>query len=759
VKLIQYIVLIFMLGSCTGAKYLSENQKFYKGAILKLAQDDKSKANNTLLKELSAVVEPEPNETLFGMRPAVWIYGTTKEPKGKGFRYFLKNNLGKPPVIYDPTIPEKTIRLLENRLFNNGYFKSKVICEVKEKQKEVSLEYEVSLKQPFTINEIQLPQDTSSIAQEIREINPQSLLKKGEVYNLELLKSERVRINEYLKDQGYYYFNPDFILFEADTALNNNELNLTIQLKDAALKSSLIKYRIDKVNVYPNYKIEQDSLIKAAKKTTINDISYRDPKSKFRYQIFEPLMFLKPGDIYQISNHNLTLKRLSELNAHKFMNIRFQKSDSISGILDTQIFLTPETTRSLLLDIEVTSKSNNFVGPEMSINFKNQNKWRGAEVFAVKLSGGFESQISGSGNTLNSYEVGINANVTIPRLIAPIRITTLPTSEIPKTKIELGNALLRRAGFYSFNKTKMSLGYTWHTNKNRFHQFNPININYFFLTNTTPEFDLLLDENPSLKQSFEDQFIIGGTYSYTVSDQLKKKDQNYLYFKSSFDLSGNLAQVLTKTVGNKNDQRNEILGLPYAQYVRTDFDFRYFWNLKNDRLIATRMLLGLGLAHGNSDELPYTKQFFIGGSNSIRAFRPRGIGPGSYQSPNDNSLFIDQSGDLKIEANLEYRARIYGVFKGAVFLDAGNVWLLNDDPNRPGGVFKSENIYNEIGVGTGAGLRLDFTYFVLRFDWAFPLKKPFILGSNGWVANKIDFASKEWRQNNLVLNVAIGYSF
>jgi outer membrane protein assembly factor BamA len=305
----------------------------------------------------------------------------------------------------------------------------------------------------------------------------------------------------------------------------------------------------------------------------------------------------------------------------------------------------------------------------------------------------------------------------------------------------------------------MSLGYSWHTNKNRFHQFNPININYFFLTNTTPEFDLLLDENPSLEQSFEDQFIIGGTYSYTVSDQLKKKDQNYLYFKSSFDLSGNLAQVLTKTVGNKNDQRNEILGLPYAQYVRTDFDFRYFWNLRNDRLIATRMLLGLGLAHGNSVELPYTKQFFIGGSNSIRAFRPRGIGPGSYQSPNDNSLFIDQSGDLKIEANLEYRARIYGVFKGAVFLDAGNVWLLNDAPNRPGGVFKSENIYNEIGVGTGAGLRLDFTYFVLRFDWAFPLKKPFISESNGWVTNEIDFTSKEWRQNNLILNVAIGYSF
>ena len=540
-----------MLGSCTGAKYLSENQKFYKGATLKLAQYEKSKEHNALLKELLTVVEPNPNETLFGMRPAVWIYGATKEPKGKGFRYFLKKNLGKPPVTYDPAIPEKTIRLLENRLFNNGYFKSKVICEVKEKEKEVSLEYDITLKHPFTLKEIQLPLDSSSVAQEIREINAHSLLKKGEVYNLDLLKSERVRINEYLKDKGYYYFNSDFILFEADTALNNNELKLTMKLKDAALKSSLNIYKIGNVNVFPNYKITQDSLIKASNKAMINDISYRDPKDKFRYQIFGPLIFLKPGDKYQISNHNLTLKRLSELNAHKFMNIRFRKSDSISNTLDTQIFLTPEPTRSLLLDVEATSKSNNFVGPEMSINFKNRNRWRGAEVFAVKLSGGFESQVSGSGNTLNSYEVGLNANVTIPRLIAPIKITTLPASEIPKTKIDLGNRLLRRAGFYSVNKTNLSLGYTWHTNKNRFHQFNPININYFFLSNTTPAFDLLLSENPSLEQSFQDQFILGSTYSYTVSNQLQKKDQNYLYFNTSLDLSRNLAQVLTKTIGKK----------------------------------------------------------------------------------------------------------------------------------------------------------------------------------------------------------------
>ncbi len=751
--------IILLLYSCSGVKFLSENELFYKGATLTIVDRDNSVDHRFMLQDLKKMMEPKANETIFGMRPAVWFYGAMGEPKKKGVRRFIQNTIGSSPVLYDRSIPSRTVRLLENRLFNSGYFDARVGYDIKEKKKDIVVHYQVELGEPFIFNQIHFPADTTILGREIRSTSSSSLLKKGKIYNLQLLKDERERNNQHLKNKGFYYFNPEFIQYDIDSTSGNHMLEVWMRLKDELPISSLKSYLIDSVVVFSNYTVEKDSVIRSTQAVMTDDITYLDPGKKFRHSILAPLIFIHPRQTYALDDHNLTLKRVSELNTFKFINIRFQNSDSSSNRLNSQIYLTPLPTRSLRFEMEAYSKSNNFVGPGISFDFQNRNKWRGAELLSATLSGGFETQITGRNRAVNSYEVGLDLDVTIPRLVPRIPVKTSPVSEIPKTKIQISNRLLRRSGFYRIHKTGVNFGYKWNENKKKFHQLKLVDVNYAFLGSSTDEFDLLLENNPSLQQSFADQLIIGGSYSFTLSTQANKYKNDFLYFNGNLDLAGNTLQLFNGALSSNNESQKEVLGLPYAQYIRGDIDFRYLRNITETNVIASRLIVGLGVPYGNSDQLPFIKQFFIGGSNSIRAFPARGLGPGSFQSIGDTTLFVDQSGDIKLEANLEYRAKIYGVFRGAVFLDAGNVWLVNNDPNRPGGTFKLGNLWSELGIGTGVGLRLDFSYFVFRFDWAFPLKKSYLEKNNGWVIDEIDFLSKKWRQDNLIFNIAIGYPF
>ena len=755
----SFILLLLIATGCTGVKYLADQEQFYKGSKIVINDQGNSDNEKQLLTKLYGVIETKPNETILGMRPVVTIYGAMGSPKRKkGLRSIIKKRFGKPPVIFKDKDVEETRKIIDNRLFNLGYFNRKVIARLEVNKKAVFATYEIDLNKPFILNKIILNVDSTTLGRSIVEAKNQSLLSKGDQYDLDQLKQERERINLVIKNKGFYHFNSQFILFKADTTAGNHKINLTLVLKNDLPSNSRVSYRLDSVSVFPNYRIENDSTIRKSEVLSLKGVSFQDPSNKFRASIFDPLIKTRSGELYQLSNHNLTLKRLSELNAFKFINLRFQSDQD--SLLNTLIYLTPLTAQSIKLEAEAASKSNNFVGPGLSLELRNRNRWGGAEVFRTSIFGGFETQINGKGRPVNSFEFGLKLGVTIPKLISPVDFNISPESEIPKTNGNLGFSVLERANFYRLNKTDATFGYEWHSNKRTFHRLNLIDLSYIFLNKTTVEFENLLNSNPSLAQSFQNQFNIGGNYSLTLSNQVTQNDQNYYYFNAKLDLSGNLTDLVNGVFTDKNaDGKRELFGQSYAQYVRSDVDFRYFFNFNDKHTIASRLILGVGIPYGNSEQLPYIKQFFIGGSNSIRAFPARGIGPGSYQSQNDSTLFIDQSGDIKLEANLEYRAKIYGVFKGAIFLDAGNVWLLNEDINRPGGHFRMDQIYQQLGVGTGAGLRLDFSYFVLRFDWAFPIKKPFIVENNGWVIDDINFKSRSWRRDNLILNVALGYSF
>jgi outer membrane protein assembly factor BamA len=299
----------------------------------------------------------------------------------------------------------------------------------------------------------------------------------------------------------------------------------------------------------------------------------------------------------------------------------------------------------------------------------------------------------------------------------------------------------------------------WKENEQKEHLFNITEITYASPQNVTPLYQEQILANESLGKVIEKQLIFGPTYSYTYTNTLQKRKKNTFYYKGTIDLAGNVAGLVTGANSKKGDTI-KIFDVPFSQFVKIENDFRHYYKLGPDSQLASRIIVGAGFAYGNSGEMPFIKQFFIGGTNSLRAFRARSIGPGSFDgaSANTSTFLPDQSGDLKLEFNTEYRAKIYGLVKGALFLDAGNIWLLNENSEKPGAKF-SKKFMNEIAVGAGAGLRFDFSFLILRTDLAFPLRKPYLADGDRWVLDKIDFGSGPWRRENLVFNLAIGYPF
>ena len=333
---------------------------------------------------------------------------------------------------------------------------------------------------------------------------------------------------------------------------------------------------------------------------------------------------------------------------------------------------------------------------------------------------------------------------------------------MPRTIFSLGVQQLSRVQYYDLASFNANAGYKWAQTSMQTHELNPIAISFLKLGRTTRAFDSLLLVNPFLQRSYESQFIAGSTYSYTYNTQVNTDRKVNYYVNGAVDVAGNLLHTLQGGFSARNDAQTpkHLLGSTYSQYAKGTIDARYYNQLSRRGKLATRAIVGVGRAYGNSDVLPFTKQYFIGGNNSVRAFQPRTLGPGAYRIPDSvrGSFFVDQAGDIKLELNAEYRFDIFSIVKGAVFADAGNIWLMRANPTKPGAEFVASKFISQLAVGAGAGLRFDASFFVLRLDLATPLRRPDAPGGPSWVLNDIKW-TPEWRRKNLVLNIAIGYPF
>ncbi|MBB6372076.1 BamA/TamA family outer membrane protein [Chryseobacterium shigense] len=753
--------------SCSNTRFLKEGQMLYTGGEVKIENDTISKKEKNELKAaLEENLVPKPNSTLLGLRPKLYFYNIAKEPKkDKGFNYWLKYKVGEKPVLLGDVDREFNKDIIENYSENKGYFNAKATYDTVSKNKKAKVIYTLRPGSRYFISHVKFQQDSSLVNREIQSLTNKTLLKSGKPFDLDVIKDERVRIDNGLKERGFYYFNPDNIIVQADSTVSkNHKVELNVKLKDNTPDLATQQFSIDKVIVFPNYNIQDvkrgkynvpmntDSLSKYA----YGDIYVIDPQHKFKPKIFDRALYFKKGDLYNRSNHNLTLNRLISLGVFKFVKNEFIVSDSLKHQFDAYYLLTPRQIQSLRLEALGRTNSANYAGSELNLNWTHRNFFRGAEQFKAAIYGAFDFQMGGQENAQNLFRAGSTVQLSIPRIVAPFRFNS-SSAFVPRTNINLGFEFQNRTEYYTLNTFSASFGYLWKENVRKEHDLKLLDITLVSPAKVTALYDSISANSDAMQRVVQKQLIFGPTYSYTYTNTMLSKPTT-IYYKGTLDLAGNITGLVTGANVEKGKEK-KIFGIPFSQYAKIESDFRLYHKFTEKSSLATRFIGGIAYPYGNSEFIPFSKQFFSGGSNSIRAFRARTLGPGSFDPRTiDKGVLIDQSGDIKLELNAEYRANIYKFLNVAAFVDAGNVWLINEDNDRPGAKFSKEFL-SEIAVGAGVGLRLDFSILILRLDLAMPLRVPYYEKGDRWAFDKINFGDSSWRKDNLVLNIAIGYPF
>ena len=774
IKIIAYSFSALGISSCSNTRFLKEGEMLYTGSKLTIKGDSLSKTDKAELKDnLEKNIIPKPNSSFFGLRPRLYIYNITSEPKKqKGLKYWLKYKVGEKPVLLGDVDIEFNKDILVNYSENKGYFNAKAQGDTISTNKKAEVHYVLQPRKRYYINQVNFPKDTTlAINKEIKKTQANTLLKDKQPFDLDVIKAERERIDARLKENGYYYFHPDNIIVQADsTVTNKQDVELFVKLKDKTPEQAKKQYSIDKVIVFPDYNIRDarkgiykmpmnnDSLAKYEQ----NGFYMVDLKNSFKPKVFDRVLYFKTGEIYNRADHNLTLNRLINLGVFKFVKNDFVISDSVNHKFDVYYTLTPREFQSLRLEVLGRTNSANYGGGELNLNWTHRNIFKGAEQLKMALYGAFDMQLGGQKDANNIFRAGFNTQLSIPRIVAPFKFHS-SSAFVPRTNIEIGYEYQNRSRLYTLHNFNTSFGYVWKENAQKEYNLKIFSATLVFPEKVTDEYNSKIYDsigniiNPSLKRVVDKQLIFGPQYSYTYTTTMLPRKSTF-YYRGLVDLAGNLTGLITGA-NAKKDKEKEIFKIPFSQYAKMEHDFRFYHKFSEKSSIATRFIGGIAYPYGNSEFVPYSKQFFVGGSNSIRAFRARTLGPGSYDPRNQNAnFFFDQSGDIKLELNAEFRQKLFSFLNLALFVDAGNIWLINEDETRPGAKF-SKDFMSEIAVGAGLGLRLDFNILILRLDLATPLRVPYYEKNDRWTFDKIDFGDKAWRKDNLILNIAIGYPF
>jgi outer membrane protein assembly factor BamA len=750
---------LLLAAGCSGTKFIPEGSYLYTGSSVKVQSEAPIPNEAALTTELTSVIAPKPNASLLGARPKLYFWHMG-EGKTKGLGKWLADKYGEKPVLLSEVDTQKVKSLMVNRLNNNGYFKPVVHSKVEKKDRTATVDYVAQVGKPYLIKQIQYPERDTLLDRAIRATQAGSLLKVGDPYNLQTLINERIRIDGALKNQGYYYFTPDYLLFQVDSTLDN-QANIYLKVKGTIPKRAAQPYVLNRVSLNTDYSLS-DTASQGRPPIIYQKYRYFPDEKMFKAKAITNATFLYPDSLYRRRRADQTLSRLMSLGTFKFVDIRFrparnQPDSAEYGHLNAFVRMTQVPKKSLRAEVLLVSKSNGFVGPGFRVQFRNRSALRGAEQLLVNVTGSFENQTRTGTNAigLTSYELGADAQLIVPRLITPPFDIRLRNSDFqPRTTFGAGYKYVQRLEAFQQDAFSLNYGYTWKTKLTNEQELRPIDLQYLRLGGVSDTFQALLDNNAFLANSFRQQFILGSSYRYTYNQQALEQRRNQIYFSGGIEVSGNAAYLLSRLTGQAketnpdNSQAYTLIGQQFSQFSKVDLELRNYFrtssNPSSGNKLATRLLIGAGLPYLNSSVLPYLKQYGIGGPNSVRAFAARGIGPGTYRPSSERQTsFYDQVGDLRFEANAEYRQDLFPYVKGALFVDAGNIWLVNEDPKRPGGQFEPGKFLNQLAIGAGAGIRIDVQFFVIRFDAAMPIRNPD--GTSGETTPR--------------LNIAIGYPF
>ncbi|MDE6341676.1 MAG: BamA/TamA family outer membrane protein [Muribaculaceae bacterium] len=760
-------VIAVALCSCNITKYVEDGETLYTGVKkITFNPTDGEKLPEELVSELQTAVDVKPNGAVPFLRPyrqmpvqpGLWLYYNWPDSV-KGIKGWIYKKFSSQPVYLYDVKPEMRSRLAEEILANNGYFGSTVSYEEvpdKKDAKKAGLTYTFDVSAPYRIDSIIYfnPKKKRGIDSFIDSIARKSpWFQTGSVFNIDSLSKLRVDITNSLRNRGYYYFRPEYIEFKADTFITPHAVAMKLGYADNVPSLARLQYRTRNIVTL----LERNETFGPGTPDTLDtdrgELIIMRPQ-RVRKNLIPGCITFREGKIFSVRDMDRTQTRLARLGIFSNIQIQPMLVDTAAADPLMDVFITCRYDRPMEATIELngSSKSNSYIGPGLGATFTHHNIFGGAEKLSVSLTADYEWQTGHDRSSLfNSYEFGLQTSLAFPRLLAP-KFIPRSKRDLNWTTISLGGSVLNRPRYFMMAEYNMGITYDWRANRYATNSLTLFKLTYNKLIRTTEAFDSVMTQNPAVALSFESRFIPQMSYTYTYDRWLEREQNNELSFTGTFIEAGNLFDViydLAKVKGKKM-----LFKTPFSQFLKGQVQLVWNHRLvpKGRQWLVSRILVGAAHAYGNAREVPYSEQFYIGGANSIRAFTVRSIGPGSYRAPKDliNGYF-DQTGTFKFEFNTEYRFPIIGDLHGAAFIDTGNIWLLKNDPLRPGGKLNGRTFFRDLALGTGAGLRYDLGMLVVRVDVGYGLHTPYSNGTPHYfnVAFKDAFA----------VHLALGYPF
>ena len=730
-KGVLYTILLYLalsLASCSATKFVPDGS--YLLDEVKIHTDNKEIKPS----DMRLYVRQNPNSKWFStIKTQLYVYNWSGRDSTKWFNRFLRK-IGDAPVIYNESDAIRSQEEIAKAVQNLGYMGASVKRTTKTKKKKLKLFYEITSGKPYIVRTLKYDISDKKIAEYLRNDSTQSMLREGMLFDVNVLDAERQRITDYLLCNGYYKFNKDYITYTADTARNTHQVDLTLHLLPyktyvGDTPKEHFQYKINKINFITDYDVLQSSALSSIE---INDslhyngfpIYYKD-KLYLRPKVLVDNLRFASGDLYDERNVQKTYTYFGRLSALKYTNIRFfetQNGDSTQ--LNCYVMLTKSKHKSISFELEGTNSAGDL-GAAASVSFQHRNLFRGSETFMVKFRGAYEA-ISGlqPGYKNHNYtEYGVETSINFPNFLFPFLTSDFKRRIKATTEFGLQYNYQLRPEF-SRTIASASWSYKWMQKQKIQHRIDLLDISYLYLPWISSQFqeDYINKDkdNYILKYNYENRLIVrmGYNYSYNSAGGALVNNTittNSYSIRAGFESAGNILYGISKMINMRKNKDGEyaILGIPYAQYLKGDFDFAKNIIIDHRNSLAFHAGIGIAVPYGNAKVVPFEKRYFSGGANSVRGWSVRNLGPGSFAGDGN---FMNQSGDIKLDASIEYRTRLFWKFRGAAFIDAGNIWTIREYENQPGGVFEFDKFYKQIAVAYGLGLRLDLDFFVLRFD-------------------------------------------
>lgn len=798
---------IAIASSCNTTKHLKEGEYLLQQNNIEYKSGEYLVEKGELTDKLRRAIVQKPNSSFIidGFKPKLMFYNMRYEKyKDDPDNYQLKSNSVEPPVLYDSTTIIQSKSYMKSYMFHQGYFYAEIedTTFFNEKKKKAKVLYEVNTGINYLINRVffeNIADDT--VKKHVRNAFDETFLRAGKIYSADLMDEERSRITNYLRDRGYYNFSKSNISFVLDTNVKENAKLKESVLKDAAdiitnrenkrpvldiyltitnneKGDAFTRYGINKIYVFPDFRDQSDVNDSTMLVKKIDSATFRYHDYYIRERVLYNHIFITTNTHFAQGNYDKTLTELNQLGAFNSVRIiYFEDTVRNDGAawLNCAILMTPGKKYDFGTSWEASSGTTYTLGSGVTVSLRDNNVAKGANLLTFAINGGIESQYDTSRNNffILTRTLGVNSSLEFPKFLFPISRKRYSIRNTPRTEVAVGANLLDRRNFFTLLNLTSRFTYKWRETNTKSWTVSPFFVNDISLENIDPNFQKRLEENEFLQNSYRQTFIEGESITWTYSDAGEAKwYDDYSYVKLGFEEAGALVRGLNGIKSN--------LTASYSQYLRLDYDFRHFIVQKH-ATTALRLYGGVGVPYGASQgsTLPYLKQYFVGGPFSMRGFLIRRLGPGSYVdssketiNADPTTLFLDRTGDIKIELNGEYRFDIFkafsGLFKfnGAIFGDAGNIWLFNKAEDYPNAEMNLQRFYKDIAVDGGLGIRMDIAdLFVFRVDMAIPLKIPGVYSDpdknirQGWVLNDIDPLYNRWRRDNMIWNIAIGYPF